>query len=76
MNAASSIFGNSNSPQPIAYASRGQKVTWGTRTRYGDLCFSGLRTLKEARRLKAAWDEEFPDYAPYSITRNGRIYHD
>jgi hypothetical protein len=58
----------------VDYAPAGQRVTWGTRTKQGDLCFSGLRTLREARRLKAAWDEKFPSYAPYSLTRNGRNY--
>jgi hypothetical protein len=58
----------------VDYAPPGQRVTWGTRTRQGDLCFSDLRTLREARRLKAQWDEKFPDYAPYSLTRNGRNY--
>lgn len=58
----------------VDYASPGQRVTWGTRTRQGDTCFSGLRTLREAKRLKSQWDEKFPSYAPYSLTRNGRAY--
>ena len=51
-----------------------QAPTWGLRTRQGDLTFSGLRTLMEAKRLKKIWDSQFPDYAPYQLTRDGAPY--
>jgi hypothetical protein len=47
---------------------------WGTRTRQGQTCHVGLRTLREANERRKEWDKEFSDYAPYSITRNGVLY--
>lgn len=53
----------------VDYAPRGQRVRWGTQTRQGHTCFTGLRTRREAMRLKALWDAKFPHYAPYAIVR-------
>ena len=49
-------------------------ASWGTRTRQGDTCFSGLTTFREANSRRDQWDKLFPDYAPYSVTRNGIVY--
>lgn len=49
-------------------------IRWGTQTRQGHTCAVGLRTLREAKASKKEWDNLFPDYAPYSITRNGKVY--
>ncbi len=46
---------------------------WGTRTRQGDTCFTGLGSKGKAKSLRDEWNALFPDYAPYSITRNGVV---
>lgn len=66
---------NMSQVRGVDYAQRSQRITWGTRTASGDTCFAGLRTLREARRLKREWDAKFPYCAPYTITRNGVPYN-
>lgn len=50
--------------------------SWGTQTRQGHTCFTGLTSRRKARLLRDEWNGLFPDYAPYAITKNGSIYHD
>lgn len=53
----------------VRYAKRGAKTTWGTRTRQGDTCFSGLSSKREAERLALLWSKEFPEYGPYGVSK-------
>jgi hypothetical protein len=51
------------------------KVRWGTITRNGDTCFTGLTTCREATARAQQWSLLFPLLAPYGVTRNGRSYN-
>jgi hypothetical protein len=45
---------------------------WGTETAKSQTCFTGLTTRREARDKAKRWSRQFPEFAPYSVTRDGR----